>query len=204
MRTNDKLDEATDVTTLETRRPVGDLFHTSTACAGAASAYVLRKIAYRAGAYAPGIQGSVFDELNSPGNGGTLARVQQWFHLRTSFMQQMGYRLKCRFVGAPTPEVIEWVKYGRGYRGAMLPTMFSKLHPDDASQRQPNYQRWVIHAVGLAIDRIDETGDEAVMMVDPWPGLGDARGVSAIPSTLESAHRERSSHALLFAWTGWS
>ena len=30
------------------------IFHTANACCGAATAYLLRRIAYRAGAYAPG------------------------------------------------------------------------------------------------------------------------------------------------------
>src|SRR4051794_14640647 len=41
------------------------VFHTHTACAGAATAYLLRRIAYRAGAYAPGIQEHMFHELNT-------------------------------------------------------------------------------------------------------------------------------------------
>ena len=41
------------------------VFHTSNACPGAVTAYLLRRIAYRAGAYAPGIQEHLFHELNT-------------------------------------------------------------------------------------------------------------------------------------------
>ena len=41
------------------------VFHTQSQCAGSAAAYLLRRIAYRAGAYAPGIQEYVFFELSN-------------------------------------------------------------------------------------------------------------------------------------------
>ena len=41
------------------------VFHTWNACCGAATAYLLRRIAYRAGAYAPGLQEQLFHELNT-------------------------------------------------------------------------------------------------------------------------------------------
>ena len=46
-----------------------------------------------------------------------------------SSLHELGYRLQCRRVATPTSAVLEWVKGGRGYRGAMLPTNFKKLHP---------------------------------------------------------------------------
>src|SRR5262245_33057367 len=60
-------------------RVVLPVFHTATASAGAASSYVLRRIAYRAGALAPGIQEFTFHELTTQMDGGTLERVQSWF-----------------------------------------------------------------------------------------------------------------------------
>ena len=36
------------------------VFHTYTSCPGSAAAFLLRRIAYRAGAYAPGIQEYIF------------------------------------------------------------------------------------------------------------------------------------------------
>ena len=60
------------------------VFHTPTACAGAATAYLLRRIAYRAGSYAPGIQEYIFHELNSAREGGSIEKVQGWFARRSS------------------------------------------------------------------------------------------------------------------------
>ena len=53
------------------------------ACCGAATAYLLRRIAYRAGAYAPGIQELIFHELNTSREGGTIEKVQRWFNSRS-------------------------------------------------------------------------------------------------------------------------
>ena len=74
------------------------VFHTPNACAGAATAYLLRRIAYRAGAYAPGIQEIVFHELNTPREGGNIEKVQRWFSGRVSALHEIGYRLQCRRV----------------------------------------------------------------------------------------------------------
>ena len=53
------------------------VFHTPTACPGAVTAYLLRRIAYRAGAYAPGIQEHIFHELHTSSEGATIERVQR-------------------------------------------------------------------------------------------------------------------------------
>ena len=68
------------------------IFHTATACPGATTAYLLRRIAYRAGAYAPGIQEFMFHELNTSREGGSLEKVQRWFSSRVSMLHQLGYR----------------------------------------------------------------------------------------------------------------
>src|SRR3954470_19381831 len=93
------------------------VFHTTSACAGAATAYLLRRIAYRAGAYAPGIQESLFHELNTSREGGSIDKVQRWFGGRGTSLQELGYRLQCRRVTTPTPAILDWVKQGKGYRG---------------------------------------------------------------------------------------
>ena len=65
------------------------VFHTPSACAGAATAYLLRRIAYRAGAYAPGIQEQIFHELNTSGEGGSIEKVQHWFTGRVSSLHEL-------------------------------------------------------------------------------------------------------------------
>jgi hypothetical protein len=181
------------------------VFHTPSACSGAATAYLLRRIAYRAGAYAPGIQEHMFHELNTTNEGGTLERVQRWFAARVSALHELGYRLQCRRVATPTMAILEWVRAGRGYRGAMLPTSFKKLHPQPGAAGNDIFEDGVPHAVGITIDRLEPTSDEDLVMIDPWPGvIGGARDRGKVPPMIESAHREKNFHALVYYWVGWS
>lgn len=181
------------------------VFHTMNACCGASTAYLLRRIAYRAGAYAPGIQESMFHELNTSREGGSIEKVHHWFNGRVSSLHQLGYRLQCRRVATPTSALLEWVRAGKGYRGAMLPTDFSRLHPEPGAAGLDAPPESVQHAVGLTIDRVEAKGDEELVMIDPWPGVrGGAKDRAKAPSSLEVAHRARNFHALVFFWVGWS
>lgn len=179
------------------------VFHTPSACPGAATAYLLRRIAYRAGAYAPGIQEQIFHELNTSREGGTIERVQHWFTARVTSLHELGYRLQCRRVATPTSAILEWVRAGRGYRGAMLPTAYRRLHPAGAAGSSGSDD--MAHAVGITIDRLDAKGDEDLVMIDPWPGVaGGGNDRSKIPAALEAAHKDMSLHALVYYWVGWS
>jgi len=181
------------------------VFHTPTACPGAATAYLLRRIAYRAGSYAPGIQEHIFHELHTSSEGATIERVQRWFAVRVSSLHQLGYRLQCRRVATPTSAILEWVRGGRGYRGAMLPTNFKRLHPAPGSAGKDVIDDSVAHAVGVTIDRLDPTSDESLVMIDPWPGvLGEARDRGPVSPAIDAAHRDRNFHALVYYWVGWS
>src|SRR4051812_44857867 len=145
------------------------VFHTPTACAGAATAYLLRRIAYRAGAYAPGIQEFMFHELNTSREGGSIEKVQRWFNGRVSSLNELGYRLQCRRVATPTSAILDWVKQGKGYRGAMMPTNFVRLPPEPHAAGNEVPDESVIHAVGVTIDRVEAKGGEDLVMIDPWP-----------------------------------
>lgn len=174
--------------------------HTPSVCAGAAAAYLLRRIAYRAGAYAPGIQEYVFFDLaNHAIAGGSIDAVQRWFGAKVGDLQELGYRLHARRVAEPTPTILDWVKEGRGFRGAVLPTTFRKLHPTELDDQVQ------IHAVALAVDRVTPEADEQLVMVDPWPGAGNRAGDrTPIHPALESAHRDYKFNAIIFYWAGWS
>jgi hypothetical protein len=181
------------------------VFHTSNACCGAATAYLLRRIAYRAGAYAPGIQEFMFHELNTSREGGTIEKVQHWFNGRVSNLHELGYRLQCRRVATPTSALLDWVKAGKGYRGAMLPTEFKRLHPEPGASGEDVLGDAVSHAVGITIDRLDTKSEEEVVMIDPWPGVkGAAKDRGPVHRELEVAHRARNFHALVYYWVGWS
>jgi hypothetical protein len=187
----------------EDLRFVVPVFHTWTACAGAATAYLLRRIAYRAGAYAPGIQEIIFHELNTSREGGSIERVQQWFAGRVTSLHELGYRLQCRRVATPTGAILDWVKQGRGYRGAMLPTNYNKLHAPGAGGKDV-VDGAVAHAVGVTIDRLDAKTEEELVMIDPWPGVTGDRDRGKIHAGLEQAHRDRNFHGLVYYWVGWS
>jgi len=181
------------------------VFHTTSACPGAVTAYVLRRIAYRAGAYAPGIQEHIFHELNTSREGGSIEKVQRWFSGRVSMLHQLGYRLQSRRVATPTASLLEWVRAGQGYRGAMLPTSFRRLHPAPGAAGKDVTADEINHAVGITIDRLDTKGDEGLVMIDPWPGLtGGGLDRDTISPHIEIAHRDRGSHALIYFWVGWS
>lgn len=181
------------------------VFHTTTSCAGAVTAYLLRRIAYRAGAYAPGIQEHMFHELNTTRDGQTIDRVQRWFNVHVEALHELGYRLQCRRVATPTPAIVDWVAAGRGYRGAMLPTSFAKLHPTPGDAGKDAMPDTMGHAIGLTIDRLETSTDEELVMIDPWPGVKGGGKERGKPSPmLEAAHRERNFHGLIFFWSGWS
>jgi hypothetical protein len=188
----------------EDLRVLMPLFHTSNACCGAATAYLLRRIAYRAGAYAPGIQEHMFHELNTSREGGSIEKVQRWFNSRVANLHELGYRLQCRRVATPTNAVLEWVKQGKGYRGAMLPTDFKRLHPEPGEAGKDTTPEMIQHAVGITMDRLDAKGEEDLVMIDPWPGFGGAKERSKVSPSLELAHRAKQFHALVYYWVGWS
>jgi hypothetical protein len=178
------------------------VFHTSNACCGAVSAYLLRRIAYRAGAFAPGIQEGMFFELNTSREGGSIEKVQHWFNGRVSSLHDLGYRLQCRRVATPTAALVEWVKAGKGYRGAMLPADYRRLHPEPGDEAVGGS---LTYAVGLTIDRLSAKGDEELVMIDPWPGVKPGASDRAkVHPALEVAHRARNFHALVYYWVGWS
>jgi len=180
------------------------IFHTSNACCGAATAYLLRRIAYRAGAYAPGIQDFMFHELNTSREGGTIEKVQRWFSSRVTNLHELGYRLQYRRVATPTGALVDWVRAGAGYRGAMLPTNFQKIHPEPDAAGKDVLESGVQHAVGITIDRLDPKAEEDLVMIDPFPGVKGASERAKLHPMLESAHRDRNFHGLIYYWVGWS
>lgn len=181
------------------------IFHTDSACCGAVTAYLLRRIAYRAGAYAPGIQEHMFHALNTSRDGATLERVQRWFIENGGNLQILGYRLQCRRIATPTAQILDWVKVGRGYRGAMLPTTFTKIHPEPNAAGDNKYDSTrIAHAVGLTVDRLDPKGEEDLVMIDPYPGFAGAVDRAPVSAALESASREHNFHGLIYFWSGWS
>jgi hypothetical protein len=195
----------------EDLRVLIDIQRTQSACAGAAAAYLLRAIAYRAGCYAPGIQELLFFDLQSDRNGGSVDAVSRWFAEKMPDLSQLGYRLLSRRVAYRTDGILDWVKDGRGYRGAVLPTDYAKLHGASSVD--------VPHAVAITMDRLDGASSESLVQVDPWPGIGSPAYAAAAASSgngerrpptrtavaanLEAAHRDRKYAALVLFWSGY-
>jgi hypothetical protein len=181
------------------------VFHTPSACAGAATAYLLRRIAYRAGAYAPGIQEQIFHELNTSREGGSIEKVQHWFTRRVTSLHELGYRLQCRRVATPTAALLDWVRAGRGYRGAMLPTAYRRLHPIPGAAGENIPDDSVLqHAVGVTVDRLEAKAEEDLVVIDPWPGFKGDKERDKVTPALELAHKDRNFHALVYYWVGWA
>jgi hypothetical protein len=197
----------------EDLRVLIDIQRTQSACAGAAAAYLLRAIAYRAGCYAPGIQELLFFDLQSERNGGSVDAVSRWFAEKMPDLSQLGYRLLSRRVAYRTDGILDWVKDGRGYRGAVLPTDYARLHGASPVD--------VPHAVAITMDRLEPAGADTLVQVDPWPGIGTAAYAAAaaaagsngeprrpatrtaVAANLEPAHRDRKYAALVLFWSGY-
>ena len=171
--------------------------HSQTATAGAAGAYLLRRIAYRAGSYAPGIQEHLFFEMQGY-VGRSIETVAEWFKRSVSGFQEIGYRFSARRVAERTAGILAWVREGAGYRGAVIPANYKRLHPGT-----PSNEDITAYSVGLGIDRLDGAAKDDLILVDPWPGPGKGDKVG-IPAALDAAHREGNYHALIFYWAGWA
>jgi hypothetical protein len=174
--------------------------HSLSARFGAAAGFVIRRIAYRAGSYAPGIQEFMFHELTTPPAGRSLDAVSRWLASHSADLHGMGYRISGRrLLGERTDAILGWIKEGKGFRGAVLATEYRRLHPAEGATEGAE------HAIGVAIDRVAPTAPEDLVMVDPWPGTKNgARDRMAISPALEAAHRKHKYAALVFYWAGWS
>ena len=171
--------------------------HSQDACAGAVTAHLMRRIAFRAGSYAPGIHETIFSELNSWRTGGTVPAVQRWLDGGLQRCHSLGYRIMAKRCAEATEPVTEWVADGDGHRAAVLPTSVRLLYPKspDALAGIGGFD----HAVGLAFNR----DAKEVEMLDPWPLAGGAES-APIPATLNLARRNHKFSTLLLYWVGWS
>jgi hypothetical protein len=172
---------------------------TPTACAGAAASYVLRRIAYRAGAYAPGIDDVVFSELHAAEHGRTIDDVQRWFADRSRALDALGYRFEARRYAGSTPQLAAWVAGGRGHRGGVLATSYAVLHSQPSGSDAGEV---IAHAVGLTYEDGGDSEEARLVMTDPWSRRPEPK--QCFHSALEWAHRERDCATYLVHWRGWS
>jgi hypothetical protein len=175
------------------------IHETPTSCAGAAASYVLRRVAYRAGAYAPGIDDALFSELHETYHGRRIDDVERWFADRSRELDDLGYRLHAQRGAWSMSDIARWVERGFGHRGAVLATSYARLHPHRSSAEAGDV---IAHAVGLASEGCEAGGDGKLVTIDPWSPTGTMRG--RIHPALEAAHRDRDCAALLVYWRSWA
>jgi hypothetical protein len=177
-----------------------DVPHRRDACAGAVAAYALKRVAFRAGALAPGIQDGKFHDLTTTLFGASLAGVLRWLGEESAALASLGYRFGHRTTSGDSAALASWVYAGRGYRAAICPTLQPLLYPGQLATVG------LEHAVGLVVepsvgaDGSARTGD--VVMIDPWPEAGRADRAEPL-ATLDAARREHRQAALVVYWTGW-
>lgn len=179
------------------------LFHSVDAGPGAVASMLLRRIAYRAGAYAPGIQEHLFFELTAARDGQALGPVAAWFARNNTRLHQMGYRLHCRQAAEPPQHVSDWVKAGQGHRAAVFAVPWQPFH----AQVKGNATVSHAFALGMWATRPVSGNAPQLLAFDPWPGVGNPDQFVVAPpfmSTLESASRQAKYASLIFYWTGWA
>ena len=165
--------------------------------AGAEAAYLLRRLAARAGAYAPGIQEYLFYEIAQNANGSTLDKVEHWLHIQSGKLANLGYQILAKRTAYPSAEIVDWVDKGLGYRAAVLAVDGRKLYEDSSGPSS--------HAVALM--RHDETSgigedmEHGVVMIDAMPGK---TRFQPVPKTLARAHFVYKYQTILMFWTGYS
>jgi hypothetical protein len=168
----------------------------SDSAAGAVAAYLLRRLAARAGAYAPGIQENLFYEIAQNANGSNLDKVERWIASNSGKLSVLGYQFLCRRVAAATEDVIGWIEEGKGYRAAILAVDGTRLYGNESTSSS--------HAVALLINDAtagiaDKKVESGLLMADAWPGI--AR-FTRPPRTLDRAHLAYKYGTLLLSWTG--
>jgi hypothetical protein len=164
---------------------------TRSTCAGAATAFLVRRMGALAGGYSPGVQDQILRELATEAGGGDLVRAAGWFAQRAADLARLGNRIGARMVAIRTPVIIDWVGEGKGHRGAVLVTEGELLHPGAGIR--------AAHAIALTCEKA--RGRDALVGFDPWPGKGR---LSPLPGGLEEAHRRCLHRAFLLYSYGWS
>lgn len=167
--------------------------------AGASAAYILRRLAARAGAYAPGIQEYLFYEIAMNNNGSNLDKVELWLQRQSQKLSYLGYQILAKRTAAPSEGIKNWVEEGMGYRAAVMAVNGKVLYGDKSA---PEY-----HAIGLI--RHDETSgiddqfelDHGAVLVDAYP---NRPRFDKVPDKLAKAHFAFKYQTILIFWAGYS
>lgn len=172
------------------------------ACSGAVAAYLMRRLAARAGAYAPGIQEHLFFQIGQRPIGANLDSVESWLRTHGGVLTDLGYYIVQRRLAAPTDALGTWVQEGRGYRAAVLSVDGRALYNGDTRSEGDAVGLTLHDATSGIADGALPAGvaSESLVMVDPWPGVSR---VGRPPQSLDRAHRAHKYAALLLYWSGY-
>lgn len=172
------------------------------ACSGAVTAYLMRRLAARAGAYAPGIQEHLFFQIGQRPIGANLDSLESWLRSHGGVLTDLGYYIMQRRIAAPTDALGEWVQDGKGYRAAVLSVDGRALYNGD-TRSEGDAVGLTLHDATSGIADGALPGDvpsESLVMIDPWPGVSR---VARPPRSLDLAHRAHKYAALLLYWSGY-
>ena len=157
---------------------------TTTACAGASTAYVIQHVAARCGFFGIGVQPQVVTDLGLYQHGATLDAVKWWLD-RNRGLPGLG-RLVFDLVAPKTDELLAAIENGRGRLGAVVGLEGAALYPGDFGGGK--------HAVSLVWATPGDAAHDTVVLIDPWPSKN--RVVRA-PGTLDEARRRAGNVALM-------
>lgn len=162
----------------------------------------MRRLAARAGAYAPGIQEHLFYQVSQRPLGVSLESVEGWMRSQGGTLSELGYYVLARREAAPTEELFEWIQDGKGYRAAILGVDGRRLYNGITKSEGDAVGLTLYDATsGIADEQRPEgVGDDALVMIDPFPGVPR---FLAPPRSLDLAHGSKKYATLLLFWTGY-
>jgi hypothetical protein len=162
----------------------------------------MRRLAARAGAYAPGIQEHLFYQVSQRPLGASLESVEACLRARGSTFSDLGYYFLARRTAAPTEDLFDWVQEGKGYRAAILSVDGRRLYNGVTRSEGDAVGLTLYDATsGIAEDqRPLDVIDASLVMIDPWPGVPT---FLMPPRSLDTAHGAQKYATLLLYWTGY-
>jgi hypothetical protein len=162
----------------------------------------MRRLAARAGAYAPGIQEHLFYQVSRQPLGVSLDSVEGWMRATGGTLSQLGYYVMARRTAAITADLSDWIHEGKGYRAAVLGVDGRRLYNGGTKSEGDAVGLTLYDATsGIAAeDQPEDVSDAALVMIDPFPGVPR---FLAPPRTLDLAHGSQKYATLLLYWTGY-
>lgn len=139
----------------------------------------------------------MFYYLTGDAAGRDIPHVAGYFFRYRDELSQRGFRIVVRQVAFQTQWILDWVRRGNGFRGAVVATDRNLLFPQPRPEPIQNQ-----HAVALTlVERGRIRTKPTLVVTDPWPqsGFDDEP-----PASLYRAHEAKKFASLVMHWSGWS